>query len=60
MKVVFTDEALRDIDDISGWLSVHYPGLGAAVARTFVDHPSVTKISRHPGYVCSSQGSRAA
>ncbi len=33
MRVVYTDEALRDIDEISAWLTVHYPGLGAAVER---------------------------
>jgi plasmid stabilization system protein ParE len=33
MKVVYTDEALRDIDEIAAWLKAHYPGLGAAVER---------------------------
>ena len=33
MKVVFTDSALRDLDDMTIWLAVHYPGLGAAVER---------------------------
>ena len=31
MKVAFTDEALRDLDDITDWLALHYPGLGAAL-----------------------------
>ena len=33
MKVVYTDAALRDLDDISIWLNAHYPGTGAAVER---------------------------
>lgn len=33
MKVVYTDAALRDLDDITLWLTAHYPGLGAAVER---------------------------
>jgi len=33
MKVVYTDAALRDLDDITNWLTAHYPGLGAAVER---------------------------
>ena len=33
MKVVYTDTALRDIDNITIWLSEHYPGLGRRVER---------------------------
>lgn len=33
MKVVYTDAALRDLDDITIWLTAHYHGLGAAVER---------------------------
>jgi toxin ParE1/3/4 len=33
MKVVYTDQALRDIDEITAWLTLHYPGIGAAVER---------------------------
>jgi plasmid stabilization system protein ParE len=33
MKAVYTDAALQDIDDITVWLTAHYPGLGAAVER---------------------------
>jgi toxin ParE1/3/4 len=33
VKVVYTDAALRDLDDITIWLSGHYPGLGAAVEQ---------------------------
>ncbi|MBS4082899.1 MAG: type II toxin-antitoxin system RelE/ParE family toxin [Rhizobiales bacterium] len=27
MKVVFTDEALRDLDDILTYITLHYPGV---------------------------------
>lgn len=54
MKVAYTDEALRDIDEISAWLRVHYPGLGAAVERRIrlvVAHiarwPESMRRSRH-------------
>jgi toxin ParE1/3/4 len=33
MKVVYTDAALRDLDDITIWLKGRYPGLGTAVER---------------------------
>ncbi len=33
MKVVFTDAALHDIDEITVWLKAHYPGVGNAVER---------------------------
>lgn len=33
MRVVYTDEALRDIDDILDWLSEHYPTVAPAVSR---------------------------
>ncbi len=33
MKVVYTDPALDDIDEITAWLKQHYPGLGRAVER---------------------------
>lgn len=33
MKVVYTDEALADLDSISGWLAVHYPTIAPLVAR---------------------------
>jgi plasmid stabilization system protein ParE len=40
MKVVFTEDALRDLEEITAWLRTHYPGLGLAVERrmrTMVD-----------------------
>jgi plasmid stabilization system protein ParE len=33
MKVRYTDEALRDLDEITLWLKSHYPGVGAAIER---------------------------
>jgi len=33
MKVVYTDAALHDIDEITVWLKAHYPGVGKAVER---------------------------
>jgi len=33
VKIVFTDAALRDLDDITLWLSNRYPGLGASVEQ---------------------------
>lgn len=33
MKVVYTEPALRDLDDITLWLKQNYPGLGRAVER---------------------------
>jgi toxin ParE1/3/4 len=33
MKVVYTDEALDDLDAIANWLIVHYPAVAPAVER---------------------------
>jgi toxin ParE1/3/4 len=33
VKVVYTDPALRDLNEITAWLKQHYPGLGRAVER---------------------------
>ena len=33
MKVVYTDPALRDLEEITAWLSKHYPRLGRSVER---------------------------
>ena len=41
MKVVYTDPALADLEEITAWLKEHYPGLGRAVERRLgivVDH----------------------
>jgi plasmid stabilization system protein ParE len=33
VKVVYTEPALHDLDEITAWLKQHYPGLGRAVER---------------------------
>jgi plasmid stabilization system protein ParE len=33
VKVVYTDPALRDLDEITAWLKQHYPALGRAIKR---------------------------
>ena len=33
MKVVYTEEALKDLDAIADWLIVHYPAVAPAVER---------------------------
>jgi toxin ParE1/3/4 len=33
MKVVYTEEALKDLDAIADWLNVHYPAVAPAVER---------------------------
>jgi len=54
MKVVYTDDALRDLDEITLWLKSHYPGVGTAVERRLrlvVAHiarwPESMQASRH-------------
>jgi toxin ParE1/3/4 len=54
MKVVFTDEALSDLDDISNWLGIHYPGLGAAVDRRL--RVVIGRIGRWPHSGRASKG----
>lgn len=54
MKVVFTDEALRDLDDISIWLKAHYPGVGAAVERRL--QLVVAHVARWPESMRASAG----
>jgi len=46
MKVVYTDAALADLDDITLWLSANYPGLGSAVERRL--RLVVAHIARFP------------
>ena len=46
MKVVYTDAALADLDDITLWLTANYPGLGAAVERRL--RLVVAHIARFP------------
>jgi len=33
MKIVYTDEALRDLEEIADWLATHYPTIAPAVER---------------------------
>jgi plasmid stabilization system protein ParE len=33
VKIVFTEPALSDLDEITDWLKQHYPGLGRAMER---------------------------
>jgi plasmid stabilization system protein ParE len=33
MKIVYTEEALKDLDAIADWLIVHYPTVAPAVER---------------------------
>lgn len=57
MKVVYTTEALADLQSISEWLSIHYPGIAPVVAqriRAVVAHiarwpESARRVEEHPG-----------
>jgi len=33
VKIVYTEPALHDLDEIAAWLKQHYPGLGRAIER---------------------------
>jgi toxin ParE1/3/4 len=46
MKVVYTDEALADINHIADWLSAHYPAVAPAVGRRI--QTVVARIARWP------------
>lgn len=46
MKVVYTAAALRDLDEIAEWLSVHYPTIAPVVARRI--RAVVAHIGRWP------------
>ena len=46
MKVVYTEEALRDLDAIADWLIVHYPAVAPAVERRI--RSVVARIARWP------------
>jgi toxin ParE1/3/4 len=46
MKVVYTDEALKDLDAIADWLIVHYPAIAPAVERRI--RSVVAHIARWP------------
>jgi toxin ParE1/3/4 len=46
MKVVYTDDALQDIDDILTWLAVNYPPVARVVSRRI--EATVARIARWP------------
>jgi plasmid stabilization system protein ParE len=46
MKVVWTDEALRDLDAIADWLIVHYPAVAPAIERRI--RSVIAHIARWP------------
>ena len=46
MKVVYTEEALRDLDAIADWLMVHYPAVAPIVERRI--RSVVAHIARWP------------
>jgi toxin ParE1/3/4 len=46
MKVVWTDTALRDLEDITGYVLAHYPTVAAALERRI--RLVVTRIGRWP------------
>jgi toxin ParE1/3/4 len=46
MKIVYTEEALKDLDAIADWLIVHYPTVAPAVERRI--RSIVAHIARWP------------
>jgi toxin ParE1/3/4 len=46
MKVIYTDEALKDLDEIADWLAVHYPAVAPAVEQRI--RAVVARIGRWP------------
>jgi toxin ParE1/3/4 len=54
VKVVYTDTALRDLDEIADWLTQHYPGLGRVVERRL--KIVVSHIARWPESMRLSRG----
>ncbi|NVN86536.1 MAG: type II toxin-antitoxin system RelE/ParE family toxin [Rhodopseudomonas sp.] len=54
MKVVYTDEALRDLDAIADWLTAHYPTVAPAVGRRI--QSVVAHIARWPQSARRSAG----
>jgi plasmid stabilization system protein ParE len=46
MKVVYTDAARRDLDEIAEWLAVHYPTIAPHVERRI--RAVVARIARWP------------
>jgi len=54
MKVVYTDEALSDLDAIADWLIVHYPAVAPVVARRI--QSVVAHVARWPKSARRSAG----
>ena len=46
MKVVYTEDALGDLDAIADWLIVHYPSVAPVVERRI--RSAVANIARWP------------
>ena len=46
MKLVFTDEALRDLDDLLAFVSLHYPAVLPALKRRL--RAVLERIALHP------------
>jgi plasmid stabilization system protein ParE len=46
MKVVYTDAALQDLDDIANWLAANYPAIAPVVERRI--RAVVARIGRWP------------
>ena len=46
MKVVYTEDALRDVDAIADWLIIHYPGVAPVVERRIRN--VIAQIARWP------------
>jgi len=46
MKVVYTEDALKDLDAIADWLIIHYPRVAPAVGRRI--RSIVAHITRWP------------
>ena len=46
MKVVYTEDALKDLDAIADWLIVHYPAVAPAVERRI--RLAITNIAQWP------------
>jgi hypothetical protein len=46
MKVVYTDAALHDLDEMTVWLKAHYPGVGNAVERRLGSWSPISRAGR--------------
>jgi toxin ParE1/3/4 len=46
MKVVYTDDALQDIDDILNWLAVNYPSVAPVVSQRI--EATIARIAKWP------------